>query len=229
MGRHSVDPVYRHKAWPITRAAILERDAHRCQINGPKCKSIATEVDHIVPTRDGGAWFDPDNLRAACKPCNIGRANRQKAADGWRRSPTRITLVVGPPAGGKSTYVDEHRQPGDMVIDFDRMAEALGSGTTHDHGEGMVAATGVARNALLGRLRRGDMGGVARVWLVSANPKAEQMFPHHDVVVCDPGQQEAEGRALASRPAGFVQLVRQWYADRGSHGGPTVTGPSRRW
>jgi HNH endonuclease len=63
----------RSMAWQRIRIYVLERDRYRCKIRGAHCKGDATEVDHIVPRADGGALFDPDNLRAACKPCNGGR------------------------------------------------------------------------------------------------------------------------------------------------------------
>jgi hypothetical protein len=217
-------PVYRHKAWRQVRPVILERDGYRCRIRGPRCNGTATEVDHIVPFEAGGAPYDPDNLRAACKTCNSGRASTTKATEGWRRSPTRITLVVGPPAAGKSTHVDQHRAPGDTTIDFDRIAESLGSDTSHGHDAGTVAAAQAARNGVLTRLRRGDLPGVAHVWLVSSNPKAEQMFPHHDVVVVDPGRDEVHRRAVhAGRPALWSTLIDQWYAAR------QVASSSRQW
>ncbi len=31
----------------------------------------------------------------------------------------RVTVVYGPPAAGKTTYVEQHRKPGDLVWDFD--------------------------------------------------------------------------------------------------------------
>lgn len=65
--------LYRSAAWKRIRLVVLERDQHRCQIRGRRCKGIATEVDHIVRLIDGGAWLDLDNLRAACRPCNRGR------------------------------------------------------------------------------------------------------------------------------------------------------------
>lgn len=226
MARSTTSPVYRHKAWRQVRPVVLERDGYRCQIKDKRCTGRATEVDHIVPFADGGALYDPDNLRAACKACNVGRAAKAKASDGWRRSPTRIVLVVGPPAGGKSTFVDTHKSPGDVVVDFDRMAEAMGSSDTHTHSAGNVEATQAARNAVLTRLRRGDLSGARRAWIVSANPKAESMFPHHDLEVCDPGPEETHARATrAGRPGQWHQLIDSWYAARV----PTVPGGSRRW
>lgn len=65
--------LYRSSAWKRVRLVILKRDKWRCKIRGRKCKGVAVEVDHIVRLIDGGAQLDPDNLRAACKPCNRGR------------------------------------------------------------------------------------------------------------------------------------------------------------
>jgi 5-methylcytosine-specific restriction endonuclease McrA len=65
--------------WRKIRAQILERDNHTCTIGAPNCTTIATEVDHIVALRDGGARLDPTNLRASCKQCNVARANTQRA------------------------------------------------------------------------------------------------------------------------------------------------------
>ena len=73
------DP-YHHRAWANVRRSILERDLHRCQIAGPNCKGDATTVDHIISWQNGGAWFDPTNLRAACTTCNYGRTKYVVAA-----------------------------------------------------------------------------------------------------------------------------------------------------
>lgn len=68
----AADP-YHHAAWPTIRTPILERDSWTCQIQGPKCAGHANCVDHIIPWQEGGPWFDPTNLRAACTPCNTSR------------------------------------------------------------------------------------------------------------------------------------------------------------
>ena len=59
--------------WPRIRQEVLERDGHQCQIRGPKCQDEATDVDHIISWRLGGAGQDKANLRAACWPCNRGK------------------------------------------------------------------------------------------------------------------------------------------------------------
>jgi 5-methylcytosine-specific restriction endonuclease McrA len=62
-------------AWERVRRQILKRDGYVCQIRGPHCKQVATQVDHIVPHLQGGSLFDSHNLRASCQPCNRGRVH----------------------------------------------------------------------------------------------------------------------------------------------------------
>jgi hypothetical protein len=127
-------------------------------------------------------------------------------------------LVVGPPGDGKTTYVAEHAAPSDLVIDYDQIALALGTGGQPSaHGPAMVA-----RNALLKSLSRGTLG-VGVVWLISANPKAESMFPHHRVHVVDPALPELEARELGSTR---LELARSWYAAR-AKAGTVARQPSR--
>jgi 5-methylcytosine-specific restriction endonuclease McrA len=69
------------------RAIVLQRDGHRCQIRKPGiCTTIATTADHIVDRAIAGDG--PDNLRAACGPCNFsrgmpGREDPEPRSGGW--------------------------------------------------------------------------------------------------------------------------------------------------
>lgn len=68
----------------VIRPKILARDGYRCQVplrTGGICGRPANAVDHIVPWRsEGGAWFDEQNLRAACGSCNTRLRNSRRAA-----------------------------------------------------------------------------------------------------------------------------------------------------
>jgi 5-methylcytosine-specific restriction enzyme A len=67
--------------WSRIRLRVLERDDYTCQIAGPRCLGIATEVDHIGDRDD----HSEDNLRSACKPCHATRTWQQTLARPPRR------------------------------------------------------------------------------------------------------------------------------------------------
>jgi 5-methylcytosine-specific restriction protein A len=194
------------------RLEVLDRDGRRCQIRGPQCRGEATQVDHIVPVADGGAMFDPANCRAACSWCNTWRAQRQKSRRGWRRARTRIVLVCGPPGSEDllSAVPAERARPGDLVIDYQALSKAIG-----DRPDEVRRL----RNVLLGKLRRGEVEA-AGAWITSTNPAAEWVYPHHEVVVVDPGREYA----LVHTPVSLQHLVDEWYERRAC-----MSTASREW
>jgi 5-methylcytosine-specific restriction endonuclease McrA len=71
------DRRYSNPQYRRARLYVLQRDNHECQIRSPLCTQIATEADHIIPRHKlppgSTLFYDPHNMRAACKPCNSGR------------------------------------------------------------------------------------------------------------------------------------------------------------
>lgn len=64
------------RQWRTTRAHILARDNHMCQIRTPGvCTGTADTVDKIIPAaRRPDLAYTDYNLRAACTPCNQHKA-----------------------------------------------------------------------------------------------------------------------------------------------------------
>ncbi|HET6210970.1 MAG TPA: HNH endonuclease [Jatrophihabitans sp.] len=81
---------------PLTRRAVLARDAHRCVY----CAVRADTIDHVVPRSRGGRneWT---NVVAACARCNHRKGDRLLGEIGWSlsRTPTQpsasVALVLG--------------------------------------------------------------------------------------------------------------------------------------
>lgn len=81
---------------PLTRRAILARDAHRCVY----CTLRADTIDHVIPRSRGGRneWT---NVVAACARCNHRKGDRLLAEIGWSmlrtpvQPPPTVALVLG--------------------------------------------------------------------------------------------------------------------------------------
>ena len=216
-------PAYRGP-WATVRKQILARDAHTCQIQGPRCTTHANTVDHIIPVNQGGPWWDPDNLRATCRNCNLDRIDRKKT-EAWRNSNTHITLIIGPPGTNKHQAITA--QPGDLIIDYDSINAALGIEAHPDlHGPAIKA-----RGAILGELKAGRVKS-KRAFIISSNPKAEGMFPYHTIKIVDPGIEQAyrniQGGSGQGEEGRQARLVREWYRVRQGATGQAQTN-SRNW
>nr|WP_228046420.1 HNH endonuclease [Saccharopolyspora sp. HNM0983] len=64
---------------PLTRAALMLRDGHRCAY----CGARAETIDHVVPRSRGGphTW---ENCVACCTKCNHRKADRTLGELGWQ-------------------------------------------------------------------------------------------------------------------------------------------------
>lgn len=79
-----------------------------------------------------------------------------------------LTVITGPPCAGKTTYARQHALPGDIIVDFDAIAQALGSPVTHGHDSQIAETAGAAWSAAireaLNRLGR------HRTWIIDSKP-----------------------------------------------------------
>jgi 5-methylcytosine-specific restriction endonuclease McrA len=81
---------------PLTRRAVLERDAHACVY----CGSKADTIDHVRPRSRGGAhvWT---NVVAACARCNHRKGDKLLHEIGWHlkvtpvQPPATVAVVMG--------------------------------------------------------------------------------------------------------------------------------------
>jgi 5-methylcytosine-specific restriction endonuclease McrA len=93
------DQRYHSRRWRALRLQILRRDLWRCQIRlDERCRDQATEVDHIEsphPELGDGSFWDPDNLRAACRPCNNG-LNNPATARSFREAQREQSPLANP-------------------------------------------------------------------------------------------------------------------------------------
>jgi hypothetical protein len=138
-----------------------------------------------------------------------------------------LTVVIGPPAGGKSTWVQEKAKPGDIVIDFDRLAVALTGpgGDPHDHAPAVAGVARAARNAAIEVAIK--HAAQVDVYLIHSSPGQQRMAEYRamgaNVVTIDPGRDVVRQRAKGERPQRMFAVIDEWY--RGQKAMATEGGP----
>lgn len=205
--------VYTDRRWPPLRDQVLSEEA-LCRAG---CGRPPTVVDHIRPHRGNEQLaFDRANLQGMCKPCHDSKTARETGFAGGGQRPiatAKTTLVCGAPCSGKTTWVRERAEPGDLVVDWDTLAQALGSPSTHEHPAALTPFVAEARDAVIARLGRSH--GIARAWVIATAPRQvdrDRIAPGADVVVLATTEAECVRRALADgRPADTVDAIATWW------------------
>lgn len=122
--------------------------------------------------------------------------------------------MVGPPCGGKSTYVREHAKSDDLVVDFDSIIRSLGNGPGgHDHPERLKTFAFAARDAVMLRLERGGHD-VDNAWIINsgATLRDRRGFVHlrPRVILVTADARVLRRRAYAERPPAWLGYIDRW-------------------
>lgn len=204
------------------RAAVLDEYGDICHLCG---RPGADSTDHLVPRSHGGS-NSMDNLRPAHLDCNRRRGNRPAPGLG-----AHVTVVTGPPGAGKSTYVAEHAADTDVVIDLDRLAEALRpAGRDFDAWDYPAHVRHVAIGARTEAIKRAsNLHEQVGVWFLHSLPTVEQLDSYRargwSVVTVDPGREVVLARA-ESRPAASYAAARAYYDGERAPAPPSTLPPA---
>jgi len=144
-----------------------------------------------------------------------------------------LYVVTGPPASGKSSWIESHATARDVVIDLDRITVALtGPGAPHwNHNALQQRVAQRARYAAIDEatqhLDRLD------VYLIHTMPTAKAMAKYKRlkarVVVVDPGQAIVMARIAAMRSPEMERVATRWYTARRHLPRPAMPQASRTW
>ena len=126
-----------------------------------------------------------------------------------------ITVLVGPPCAGKSTAARALANPGDVIVDFDALAVALGATKSHDAEDGPRACAFAARQAVIDRLLADDD---VDAYVIHTNPDADTVADYDEAgvrwLLVDPGKDTCLERAKSDgRPERTAGAIEAWYAN----------------
>lgn len=134
-----------------------------------------------------------------------------------------IHVLTGPPCGGKTTYIRKHAKAGDLIVDYDEIAMALGCAEKWNP-EGLVLKGAMkAREAAIDAARKNPED---ESWIIqsrlSDDLRKEYESLDAEIIELDPGKEVCIERAKRDeRPKNIYLAIEGWYA--GKKGGNMKT------
>ena len=126
-----------------------------------------------------------------------------------------LYVITGPPCVGKSTWVRERAQPGNIVVDLDRIALAITSEDTPHHSYPMHirrAAMHVRKAAVAAALAYSRSGDA---YIIHAKPTAKALSQYRRaaaiMIDLEAPYEVLMARAKAERPPHIWQTLARWW------------------
>lgn len=140
-------------------------------------------VDHVVPHRNNPILRDEDwNLQTLC--LSDHRSKTAGEEDGWAQliyplpayGPiNNLRVITGMPGSGKTTYVEQHRELNDTVLDLDALGGHLFRTGPYRWPKDQLAYVLAERNNRLDYAERNSTGNTT--WLIVTAPqRAHRLF-----------------------------------------------------
>ncbi|MFF5004674.1 AAA family ATPase [Streptomyces phaeochromogenes] len=145
-----------------------------------------------------------------------------------------LYVITGPPAAGKSSWIDAHAKPTDIVIDLDRITQALTGPGAPSWNQQRIAVK-VALRARYAAIEEACQHlDDTDVYLIHTMPQAKAKARYKrlgaKVVVVDPGRDVVMQRIADMRSTELEAVATRWYNHhRGGGSRPVTPQTSREW
>jgi predicted kinase len=147
---------YASEKWINFRLNIISQRGLRCEY----CKQPVTKLSELTlhhkkeltpeNVNDNMIALNPDNVMVVHHDCH----NKIHGRFGYFKPPEHdVYIVYGAPMSGKTTYVKENMKRGDLVVDMDRLYEAVSFLPSYDKPDNLFKNVACIQNALLDNIK----------------------------------------------------------------------------
>ena len=129
----------------------------------------------------------------------------------------KVTVVFGPPASGKTTYVEDHKGDNDVVFDFNKVMSAITGGPMYSTNENLVSYCTDIRTLIIDKAIRS--GKADHTWIIVTSPDDTLKERLKDVPVnyvemtCSEEECLERIDAEGGRPGEHKDVVKKYYKE----------------
>jgi hypothetical protein len=204
---------------------ILNERGNKCQHCGDLISKASDITLHhtieLTPDnyRDANISLNPYNIMVVHKQCHNKLHNRYQYAISNERL---VYLVYGPPLSGKSTYVQDRMQEGDLVVDMDRLYLAVSGLPMYNKPNNLLPNVRSMHSLLLDNIRTrfGKWNNAFIIGGYADKYRREQVANDLDaeLVFCDVGIDECFRRldadpARREMRADWIEYINRWFRE----------------
>lgn len=113
--------------------------------------------------------MNKDNIELICRSCH-NKEHGRFCGGGHKRKPKAVYIIYGPPMSGKTTYVYENMEPGDLIVDMDRLYQAVSLRPMYDKPDNLKYNVFSIRNHIIDNIKS-RYGGFYAAWIIGGYPE----------------------------------------------------------
>ena len=213
---------YGSKRWHDLRTVLIIQRHGICARCGKDFSSdtsqlIAHHKEHLTDEtlKDPEVAVNPDNVEIVCAKCH---AHYHPEKGFTKRK--QVFIVYGPPMSGKTTYVRENMDPGDLVVDLDALTSAVTLSPLYEKHDSIKRTVFSIRDFLYDqiRIRSGDW---QTAWVIAGLPRKNERDRlasrlGASLVLVEATEEECHARLLDTDDGRYPEwdtYITQWFKD----------------
>lgn len=215
---------YASKRWRSLREMlVIERHGicDRCgkDFSDDTSNLIAHHKKHLTDEtlKDPSVAVNPDNIEILCTRCH----NHEHVEKGFIQGAKRVFIVFGAPYSGKTTYVRENMDAGDLVVDLDYIYYALSLTPIHTHPIELKRTAFAVRDFIYDQIRIRN-GNWDTAWVIASLPRKDERARlaarlGASTILVEASQEECIKRFINAdeepRTPDMERVIKDWYKE----------------
>lgn len=222
MAKHAIlKSFYASQEWITLRLLLINERGNKCE----QCSKIIPRSKDLIGhhkieltpenVHERSISLNPDMIEIVCFDCH----NKEHKRFGYQGE-KEVFIVYGPPLSGKSTFVKEHIHRGDIVVDMDRLYEAVTMLPSYDKPDQLFTNVRGIYNQLLDNIKT-RYGNWGNAWVIGGYPdkrKREKLANDlgAELIFCNISKKECMNRLAGDEERKYRQdewrgYIEKWF------------------